>query len=412
MEQPGRPVGWWWRQYQLDQLESYAAAWGLTVNAAKTQVVVFEGRGRRQQVPAPHPAPAGLAFSCAGDDIAIAEEFRYLGVQFHCRHAFSTAGAARAQAGGRAVHATRRRCADLGLHSAAVQLRLFDTMVLPALSYGAEIWAPQLIAAGNRCAATRIHHAFLRQLLGVRQSTPALVLLAETRQRPLAARWAAPLARFWNSVLDGEEDSLARRALADSCALAEGAQAAQLACKPWAGQVAAALGTLGAAVSLEQPEPVSVPDLIQAGTDAFHTQLAAAQGTRARQYVASTGVGAGDGSSGTRLPSYLLHIPQRSRRRALAQLRTGSHWLAEERGRWQQQQRGERLCLHCAAAGEQHTETAEHAILHCPQSAALRARYASLFVDGRAASLPALLHAPDVLQLASFCRDLCRLHCH
>ena len=29
---------------QLDQLEAYSAAWGLTVNAAKTKVVVFEGQ--------------------------------------------------------------------------------------------------------------------------------------------------------------------------------------------------------------------------------------------------------------------------------------------------------------------------------------------------------------------------------
>ena len=73
---------------------------------------------------------------------------------------------------------------------------MLDTMVLTVLSYGVEIWGPQIIAAGRECAATRVHLSFLRHLLGVRQSTPTLVLLAETAQRPLAARWAKQVARF------------------------------------------------------------------------------------------------------------------------------------------------------------------------------------------------------------------------
>lgn len=62
----------------------------------------------------------------------------------------------------------RRRCAELGLRGARVQLHMFNAMVLPVLSYGAEIWSPQLIAAGSQCAAMQQQLAFLRQLLGVR----------------------------------------------------------------------------------------------------------------------------------------------------------------------------------------------------------------------------------------------------
>ena len=52
-------------------------------------------------------------------------------------------------------------------------------MMLTVLSYGVEVWGPQLIAAGRECAATRVHLSFLHHLLGVRQSTPSLVVLAE-----------------------------------------------------------------------------------------------------------------------------------------------------------------------------------------------------------------------------------------
>ena len=102
-------------QRQLDHLEAYSAAWGLTVNAAKTEVVVFEGQrggkaGAAGAVPAPLPT-----FTCGDATLDIEETFKYLGVQFHCRNAFSGAAAARAAAGGRAVHSLHRRCAELGL---------------------------------------------------------------------------------------------------------------------------------------------------------------------------------------------------------------------------------------------------------------------------------------------------------
>ena len=196
-------------QHQLDRLEIYAASWGLTVNVAKTKIVAFGGRQRRGAA----PAAAAPTFTYNGAALEMADEFRYLGVQFHSDHVFAAAAAARAAAGSRAMHVVRRRCTELGLGRAKLQLHMFNAMVLPVVSYGAEIWSAQLVAAGSRCAATRLQLAYLRQLLGVRQTTPALVMLTETAQPPLAARWAAQIGRFWNSTLATEEGSLVRRAL-------------------------------------------------------------------------------------------------------------------------------------------------------------------------------------------------------
>ena len=76
--------------------------------------------------------------------------------------------------------------------------------------------------------------------------------------------------------------------------------------------------------------------------DAFLAQLADARGSKVKEYVAVRGAGADSLS----LPAYLVAIPQRSRRRALTQLRCCSHWLAEETGRWLRLQRSDRLCHH------------------------------------------------------------------
>ena len=112
--------------------------------------------------------------------------------------------------------------------------------------------------------------------------------------------------------------------------------------RPWAEQVAAALTSVGVGISLTALEAVSAKEVAAAGKDAFLAQLADMRSSKVREYVAVTGRG-GAGANSLSLPAYLAAIPQRSRRRALSQLRCGSHWPAEETGRWLQVQRNDRF---------------------------------------------------------------------
>ncbi len=59
--------------------------------------------------------------------------------------------------------------------------------------------------------------------------------------------------------------------------------------------------------------------------------------------------------------AYLGAVRQRSRRVALAQLRTGSHWLAEETGMWEQMHRAQRTCPHSQGG----LEDVQHALFVC-----------------------------------------------
>ena len=109
--------------------------------------------------------------------------FNYLGIAFHASTCLAGAAApARTKAAWAALHTSRARCAALGIEAAHVHLRLFSSLVDPVLSYGAEVWGMQPAAkaatAGGStgCGAAKLHLAFLRNLLGVRQSTPSFVM--------------------------------------------------------------------------------------------------------------------------------------------------------------------------------------------------------------------------------------------
>ena len=73
--------------------------------------------------------------------------------------------------------------------------------------------------------------------------------------------------------------------------------------------------------------------------------------------------------------SILCDVPERRRRVRLAQWRTGSHWMAEETGRWQRLDRTQRPCPHRQAP----LEDVRHAVYDCPLYAGLREEYAELF---------------------------------
>ena len=133
---------------------------------------------------------------------------------------------------------------------------------------------------------------------------------------------------------------------------------------------------------------VDATDIIAAAAASLCQQLSTAQGTKTRTYVQATGAGM---EGEFEMPAYLSTLEHRGRWRALAQLRTGSHWLAEETGRWQRQPRDERLCQHCAAAGERHVEDVEHVLLRCQRAAQLREEYPQLFTPAH--TLARVLHS-------------------
>ena len=70
----------------------------------------------------------------------------------------------------------RRRCALLGIWDPALQRKLFDTLMLPILSYGCGVWGVDI-----KCGAVAeaLHRDFLRRMLGVRRSTTIYIVLAE-----------------------------------------------------------------------------------------------------------------------------------------------------------------------------------------------------------------------------------------
>ncbi|KAH7623607.1 hypothetical protein NADE_008433 [Nannochloris sp. 'desiccata'] len=83
----------------------------------------------------------------------------------------------------------------------------------------------------------------------------------------------------------------------------------------------------------------------------------------------------------------------------LLQLRTGSHWLMEETGRWGHIEKEERFCKQCLKNERENCETVELMIFHCPNYDSCRADFSCLdFTNNK---LSKFLEQPDT-QVGSF----------
>ena len=89
--------------------------------------------------------------------------------------------------------------------------------------------------------------------------------------------------------------------------------------------------------------------------------------TKTKYYLEQ--VWGGDLTTRTYARADYLSLRRGDQRRALAQLRTGSHWLAEETGRRHGQAREQRVCPHCAAQGQNVLEDPHHMVFSCPLTA-------------------------------------------
>lgn len=375
-------------QRQLGLLERYADRWRLTVNVAKTKVVIFRPLRRLAW------ASKGVELSYKGEALTVVTSFRYLGVELHSTQPLGYAATPLASSGSRALHALRRRCAELGISDPGLRCELFDALVRPVVSYGAEIWATQFLLGGKN-PGEQLHCTFLRRELGVRGSTPGMVVLAEFGRFPLWVEWAQATARFWSRVASMDQDRLLRKAFDLSCQMAANrGDSLPSAFRPWASHAAALLQSLGMPANLHTPTPVDDGAVVEAARARHLEQLAASNQPKVQRYVRAVRGGV---SPATYLPAaYVGAVADRPRRMRLAQLRTGSHWLAEETGRWQGRERAQRVCPHCEGGL---VEDAQHLIFDCSHYSALRRQFVDLF--GVGSDMQAFL-AQDPVRVAQF----------
>jgi hypothetical protein len=164
----------------------------------KTQVVVFNDKNDLASYVTKE------LFYYMGTQVDKVEQYTYLGVLFHRKGDFKAAVDVLAVAARKAMFGMMRRCVSMGITDIKLKCQLFDTLVLPVLSYGCEVWGTHYMIDGCE-VFEKVHRLFLRKVLGVRKSTANFMLYAEFGRLPLQFIWQKQIMKFYNRMIELNE---------------------------------------------------------------------------------------------------------------------------------------------------------------------------------------------------------------
>ena len=147
------------------------------------------------------------------------DSYKYLGSVFNATKGLTFGTKFLVAAARKAMFAMRRRCALLGIRDPAMQCKLFDTLVLPILSYACEVWA---VNPSIGEAAGLLHRGFLKQLLGVSMSTTSEIVLVEFGRFPLQVHFWQQILRYHHRTTALDNTRLVKLAMVSGCTLGAG----------------------------------------------------------------------------------------------------------------------------------------------------------------------------------------------
>ena len=175
-------------QKNLDIFGMYCEHWKLTVNHAKSKVIIFSKRKSRNM---PH-------FYLQGNEIEIVDDYMYLGVIFNYNGSFKKAKTKLIDQARRSMFAVYKRIRNNSI-PIDIQLKLFDSIVEPILLYGSEVWGFE-----GSSEIEKIHLQFCKNILKVRQTTPNYMVYGELGRSPLSIKIKLRMISFWNRLLSNE----------------------------------------------------------------------------------------------------------------------------------------------------------------------------------------------------------------
>ena len=129
--------------------------------------------------------------------------YKYLGIYFSSTGSFSTNRKYLVQQATKALYYFYRRVNNLNLPPDLV-FKLFDHTILPILLFSSEVWGYE-----DHKFLEKLHCAFLRKVLHLKQSTPYYMLYAETGRFPLEIMMKTRMIAYWSRLIAGNQSKIA-----------------------------------------------------------------------------------------------------------------------------------------------------------------------------------------------------------
>ena len=196
-------------QTMINELYSFCTEWGLKVNIKKTAVLVFNASGRKLL------ESTGLVYGSMV--IPSVREYCYLGTTFSISGSMK-ANQAQLRMKGLRAYFSLKSSIDLSSIDKAAILKLHDSLILPVISYGCQVWLPrtqlmkclvgntkkadkEILSAIAQDPMENLHLSLLKWTLGVRRRTANIPIWGDTGRCPIGIEMTKLLVDFLNRLV-------------------------------------------------------------------------------------------------------------------------------------------------------------------------------------------------------------------
>ena len=174
-------------QKGLDAMKEYCYMWSLEVNTSKTKCVAFKKGGKIGKKD---------KWRYDGNELETVGQFKYLGLVFGSSGKFSKTFDNILTQSNKALFSMKRLQHQYSELNVKTHLHLFDTLVLPVLNYGSEIWG---FSQADKLET--FYLGFLKNTLSVRKSTPTSFVYKELDVLPLITHRLTRIFKFWLKII-------------------------------------------------------------------------------------------------------------------------------------------------------------------------------------------------------------------
>ena len=312
-------------QRQLDGLENFGRKNQTTVNGIKTKIAVF---GK----------PITANFTFKGKPLEQVKHYKYVGCVFKAIQRptgdiFSDNYTCLYDKASKAMYNMKRKLRPIGELPPSCMFYLFDSCIKPIIIYGSDVWG---VNKRGREVADKLFMWYMRSVLKVKATTCNIMTVGECGVLPPSVSCVINCVLFFLRLRDMPGHSLAHVAFLEQRRLHD------LGFSTWYGRVSELANHYGIDLNNNYHKS-EIKSIVRHFF--INSWLHSVQDTISRPILRTYALM----KSNFNTETYLLKVKNRKYRSAISKLRTSSHTLEIERGRYTHPKTpvDSRLCVHC-----------------------------------------------------------------
>ena len=191
------PIG---LQHCIDSVQKYCSDWRLTVNLNKTKIMVFSKKNIDKKT---------LNFYYGPTRIEIVESYKYLGVIFSWNGKFKESVSNLSDKARKAYFALKSKLPYNNNLSVKSWLKLYNSMIVPIITYGSEIWISDFKPNFDSLDKTKLEktqNMILKNILGIHSKASNMAVRCELGTLPIYMKCYSLMFGYYSRLNDiGEQ---------------------------------------------------------------------------------------------------------------------------------------------------------------------------------------------------------------